>query len=547
MKLTSTRPEAVIHFCFLLVFLLSSFLTWREGTILKESYELNQRVSLNDIAGDLDRHFQFSLDRLLFCRSMLQQVMRAPAENSQMRLQLQHFALLRRQPVWHLYASPAHSLPLTGIADNQVSAFPLLQRDDRRLRQELVATLIMSLILKLNDAGKDFQARLWYVSRSGFWLSSTPPQPDNETLRYLARVVKAPWFTLMQPENNPQRHSRWSGADETAPGGSALTLSLPVDLDSYWYGVLAMDFSPAHISRQLQLSLPERPPGSVLFYETNLTPLASAPGSKALDAQLDASQVSTLKKAIAHSNRGALRFSTRYVSWVKTRYAGGVIINVDTLSQGLERDTGRVALALTGIWLLFTLALLLSHQTILRLVRHMWAMQEKYRWQASHDGLTKMLNRSAFFERAEALSRESRLNQKPFSVIQLDLDRFKQINDGYGHEAGDRVLACTAAVISDTVEKSVPVGRVGGEEFCIVLSAGASETTLLAEKIRAALAHKEIFAGSSTWLRITASLGVASSEEAGEYHFENLRSVADRRLYLAKTTGRNRVCDCDQT
>lgn len=72
MKLAHSHPEAVIHVCFLLVFLFSSVLTWREGSVLKATYELSQRASLKDIADDLDRQFQFSLDQLLFCRNMLQ-------------------------------------------------------------------------------------------------------------------------------------------------------------------------------------------------------------------------------------------------------------------------------------------------------------------------------------------------------------------------------------------------------------------------------------------------------------------------------------------
>lgn len=544
MKLAHSHPEAVIHVCFLLVFLFSSVLTWREGSVLKATYELSQRASLKDIADDLDRQFQFSLDQLLFCRNMLQQVMRAPAENSQMRRQLDYFSLLRSQPVWHLYASMTHSLPLSGIADDAVAAYPLLRRDDARLKPELAATLMMSLILQLNDANRDFHSRLWYLSRAGFWLSSTPLPQGEDTLRYLTRVVNAPWFTAMRPESNLSRQPRWSGPDATAAGRSALTLSLPVDLDGYWYGVLAMDFSAANIRQQLLLSLPERPMGSILFYDINLRPLASAVDGPAT-AHFTAEQIARLQRAIAHSDRGALRLDTRYISWVKTRYARGVLINVDTLRQSLTGSTGQVALALLGMWLLFTLALLLSHQLIIRLVRRLLAMQEKLRWRASHDGLTKMLNRSAFFERANALAYESQLRQRPFSVIQLDLDRFKQVNDSYGHEAGDRVLTYAAAVIDDTIDPSAIAGRVGGEEFCIALAVTADEAVAIAEKVRVALAQKQVFAGNSAWLRVTASLGVASSEASGDYHFESLRSIADRRLYIAKTSGRNRVCDRD--
>ena len=539
-----SRPQAVIHACFLLVFLFSSFLTWREAEVLKDTYELNQQASLNMLSGELDRQFQFSLDQLLFYRNMLQQVMRAPAESNDMRLQLQNFALLRRQPIWHLYASATRGLPLTGIADSQLARFPLLKRDNERLRKELVATLVMSLILQLNDAGKDFHSRLWYLSRSGFWLSSTPLLHDNETLSHFEQSTKAFWFTSMRPEINPLRQSRWSGLYATARERDVLTLSLPLDLDGYWYGVLAMDFPANRISQQLQQALPQRAKGSLLFYNTQFTLLASTAGSKTLVEQFTPTQLHRLTKAISLGGQGTLRLGLRHVSWVKTHNAEGVLIKVDTLRQGLASDTGRVALALLGMWLLFTLVLLLSHQAIFRLVGRMLKMQETFRWRASHDGLTKMLNRTAFFEQAEALIQESRQRNRPFSVIQLDLDHFKQINDNYGHEAGDRVLSYAAAVIHETIGEAT-AGRVGGEEFCIVLSASASEARDVAEQVRLTLARKQVFAGNSAWLRISASLGVASSQETGEYNFDSLRSIADRRLYLAKATGRNRVCDRD--
>nr|BES09407.1 hypothetical protein Ef18B006LT_25020 [Escherichia fergusonii] len=129
----------------------------------------------------------------------------------------------------------------------------------------------------------------------------------------------------------------------------------------------------------------------------------------------------------------------------------------------------------------------------------------------------------------------------------MDLDHFKSINDRFGHQAGDRVLSHAAGLISRSLRAQDVAGRVGGEEFCIVLPcANLAQAQEIAERIRLRLNEKEILIARSTTLRISASLGVSSTEETGDYDFEQLQSLADGRLYLAKQAGRNRVCASDQ-
>lgn len=105
------------------------------------------------------------------------------------------------------------------------------------------------------------------------------------------------------------------------------------------------------------------------------------------------------------------------------------------------------------------------------------------------------------------------------------------------------MLAHAASLISGTLRANDVAGRVGGEEFCVVLP----DTTLaqaerIAERIRLRLNEKELLIAKSTTLRISASLGVSGTQETHEYDFEQLQSLADRSLYLAKQAGRNRVC-----
>lgn len=177
------------------------------------------------------------------------------------------------------------------------------------------------------------------------------------------------------------------------------------------------------------------------------------------------------------------------------------------------------------------------------MVRNMSALQGSLQWQAWHDGLTRLYNRSTLFDLAAKAARKCELQGESLSVIQLDLDYFKGINDRFGHQSGDRVLSHVSSTIASQIRRSDLAGRVGGEEFCLVMpGASRKDACVMAERIRAKINNREMLIGKGITLRISASLGVSSSDEKGVYDIEHLQSVADGRLYLAKQNGRNQVC-----
>jgi len=158
---------------------------------------------------------------------------------------------------------------------------------------------------------------------------------------------------------------------------------------------------------------------------------------------------------------------------------------------------------------------------------------------ALRDPLTGVSNRTAM---NAALIRESELSRRhgtPLSLIALDIDHFKAINDRYGHLAGDQVLKSVAAAISDCTRSTDILFRYGGEEFLVLLSNTARQGALmLAERIRRAIEAHECYYGEQL-LRVTTSLGVAcfASGDNNEILFER----ADTALYAAKAAGRNCV------
>lgn len=161
--------------------------------------------------------------------------------------------------------------------------------------------------------------------------------------------------------------------------------------------------------------------------------------------------------------------------------------------------------------------------------------------QAATDQLTGLPNRRYLWEALGAELMRARRKKSPLAVILLDIDHFKQINDNWGHEAGDLVLKNVTYAIRAVVRGSDIVARHGGEEFVVVLPEAGEEIALArAEAVRMEIAGLELFYEGKALGTVTASLGIAVSRELRETA-EGLVRIADQAMYEAKQGGRNRV------
>ena len=159
---------------------------------------------------------------------------------------------------------------------------------------------------------------------------------------------------------------------------------------------------------------------------------------------------------------------------------------------------------------------------------------------AKTDYLTGLNNRGAFHDIVAIQMTHCERHNFPASLIALDLDDFKNINDTYGHSVGDVALRHVSKLVKRNTRASDVCGRIGGEEFTIFLpNTEIEDAAVAAEKIRSALEHHPL-ENDGQELRITASFGVAT----GEYKLETLMSVADRALYEAKGAGKNCIRRC---
>jgi two-component system, cell cycle response regulator len=173
--------------------------------------------------------------------------------------------------------------------------------------------------------------------------------------------------------------------------------------------------------------------------------------------------------------------------------------------------------------------------------RELEAANRKLRKLSITDGLTGLFNHRHMHEQLHEEFERSRRSEDPIAVLMMDLDRFKQVNDTYGHPTGDVILYETARILRDSAREIDMIGRYGGEEFMAILpGTDESEAARFAERVRQRVAD-HVYRDESTEVQMTTSAGVASYPGASVDAPDDLIKFADQALYQAKESGRNRI------
>jgi diguanylate cyclase len=200
---------------------------------------------------------------------------------------------------------------------------------------------------------------------------------------------------------------------------------------------------------------------------------------------------------------------------------------------------GFASLVLTAALVLVLIDCRLESRTAI-LAHSLAQANEELQFLAMHDSLTKLPNRALLEDRLEQETRNTRRGRRPFSVLCLDLDGFRQINDAYGHHAGDALLVEIAQRIRAAVRSRDTVARVGGDEFVLLIDTGVpSDAASCADKLIGAIRQPITVAGHV--IRISASIGIAvyTGLEAEEH---DILKEANAAMYHAKEMGRNGYC-----
>jgi diguanylate cyclase (GGDEF)-like protein len=206
------------------------------------------------------------------------------------------------------------------------------------------------------------------------------------------------------------------------------------------------------------------------------------------------------------------------------------LLKTQALLDSESAQNKRLALALlTMVLIVFVLWTYKNRRNYLRMQHY-----------AQTDELTGIANRHYFTQQANTAIKYCQRTDQPVSFIMFDLDFFKRINDSFGHQTGDMALKIAVDAANDACRKNDIVGRLGGEEFGVLLPGCAGHlAAFIAEKCRKAIAQAD-FSSSGHELEVTASFGISDSSNC-EYNFEKLFAGADFALYQSKDMGRNRV------
>jgi len=185
------------------------------------------------------------------------------------------------------------------------------------------------------------------------------------------------------------------------------------------------------------------------------------------------------------------------------------------------------------------------HHRLARTIHELEESRKALAEQASTDALTRLKNRRMFYSQAEQSLASCRRHRQDVSVLLLDIDHFKKVNDTHGHHVGDEVLVRVAQLLRQMMRTADIVARFGGEEFVVLLpDTNRLGAAVLGERIRHTVEREKILVVDQP-IPVTVSIGIATAPAADLQDIDQLLRVADQRLYLAKHNGRNRVCLTD--
>jgi diguanylate cyclase (GGDEF)-like protein len=180
------------------------------------------------------------------------------------------------------------------------------------------------------------------------------------------------------------------------------------------------------------------------------------------------------------------------------------------------------------------------YEELLRLTEDLQTANEALEREATRDSLTDLWNRRAILDLLKREMARSNREGQPIAAVMVDVDHFKEINDRIGHLAGDQVLREVTRRISSTLRSTDVLGRIGGEEFLIILYPGEEKTAVeVMERARCACASTPVTVESEDF-EVTVSLGAAVAENLNESDLATILKAADQALYRAKNNGRNR-------
>ncbi len=371
-------------------------------------------------------------------------------------------------------------------------------------------------------------------------LSDTPPALNLADRRY---------FTIQRDHPNAGLYISDPYASRLRGGSPSIALSRRVSApDGSFQGVAMVAVQLAYF-HDLFSGLQLGPQGSVALIGEDGVMVMRQPFDPAIIGR-NISHASTFRRFLmaqegTFSDTSAIDGVRRFYYFKHLRHLP-LIIMVAQGESDIYAAWKRRALIIGSLMATFALAFVALAGVLAAQLRRRMRAESELALLARTDGLTGLNNRRTLGEVLDAEWRRARRTRNVFSLLFVDVDRFKAYNDFYGHQAGDDALAAVARCIGENIRRPADsAARYGGEEFLIVLPDTAQEGALaIAENIRTAISNLGIEHAASEYGRVTASIGAAAWTPETDDDVAEIIRAADRALYDAKATGRNRVSLC---
>ncbi|WBM71756.1 diguanylate cyclase [Buttiauxella sp. WJP83] len=528
-RLPMAKTLRVIHLVFIFVFVLITFLFWQQGQLFNQGYRSSQLGHLESVIARLESRAQYKVDNLRYLKRIFIEAMDDPIFPGSPVTPWELNENTIQKPLW------IGELPLP---DSVTEDEAFQDKKSLEVRQQLNGLRKIRGLFPLATGDNELLADLYYISREGEFIASLSKKVNSLLINSYNPFEKQGSFVLASPLLNPKRAPFWTRQNIVNSDEALINAAIPVDFGGEWIGLLGIAFDRQSVEKFLASSLPDGGRSAYRLYDEQLKPLTKAVGAEN-NVQLSAEQKKTILNMLAEKKRGTLRSGLTFITFGKLKGTHSILVNTQTLGQGLHEEFGRFSLLLVTMFLIFLFFLLGAHSIICRLVRNMGNLQREMQHHALHDDLTGALNRRGFFAKTSQLSP----NYVDYTLVQLDLDYFKKVNDVYGHLVGDNVLIHATRRIQQAIRSQDVLGRIGGEEFCVYLPNSDLKTGIrVATRIKWELESSALILENGLKLPITASLGVASHSEHPESSLDQIQTLADMRMYRAKTRGRNQVC-----
>ncbi|MFW3899172.1 diguanylate cyclase [Pseudomonas bharatica] len=534
------NPRRTVLLCFAALFLITFVLACRQYWLVEARELDHRRYNLHLQAIMMETALATDRKQMQFLRSTAERTLLAARDSPS-----QPLPDLTTNAVVGIDMLPGDA-PVRILGDARLQAIAGLTRSPGQLAEDLRLARQMSRMLAVLYQGGNQLDHLVYVASSGV-LVAYPPLDDRLVEPLLRQFAASSLYRTPQTPSG-EFDVRFS----TAPGhfidkGPRLLLGTPLLVNGLPRGAVILDAPQQRVQEYLHRTTPEGEHHVLL--DDSGTLIASS--ERNFDVRQDLTALFGEAADADTDLRGAGmvdygRGPVLYRELEGTR----ALLLAHIPSAGLRWAViSQFSTLFVCLWLSLGVLLVITLLIVDRLLLGQLAVNERLRDLGLVDPLTRLANRRRLQTDFDGLARRLK-RQQPMVLLMLDIDRFKLINDNWGHSTGDEVLKHLATLCSALVRPQDLMARYGGEEFCVLMPGIAIEqASVMAETLRAAVAQSVCLPNPQTMLstapspevRLTISIGVAELLQDDCHSLEELVARADRRLYAAKQNGRNQV------